>query len=537
MSLQNRREFLKSSLAGGVGMGTLSSLMAAGGGVKQPLFGKTRPNIVFIMCDQLNALALSCYGGQFATPNIDRIANEGVRFDQATCTTPFCSPSRASMVTGMYPHAHGIIFNCSNTGKKKDLANYSHPSHLMDGLTPDDITTERILYEAGYATHHYGKWHLDGDDLPYYRDMYRTNLEYAMEMADVFWKVRKNDKNTWMNWYNWSLPVEIAPPLQKAVKSLGNRWDGMVYSDFITKMGKLKFSHEQNYEVHITDKTVGRIKNLGDKPFMITCSFNGPHDPNVVHSPYYDMFDPKKIKLLPNGDFREKRFEKDISRRIVADLDEDSLREFMRIYYGMVKLIDEQVGRILDALQTAGKIDDTIILFTADHSDMMSGHGMVWKSTSAFYDEVARIPLLIRYPKRFKPQVSELAVDGTDFMPTLLNLTSMPIPKQAQGQNLVPFLTGQKEPSKARSYTFSERVSSKHRQRSKVSLDADIKGSFMVRGKGYKYIQYGKDEYLYNLTEDPGETKNLVKDSKYRSVHQEMVQELNNWLKRTNWPG
>ena len=529
---QTRREFLKSNLAGAIGIATVPALAESYSHKTNALNSKRlHPNIMFIMCDQLNAQALSCYGGAVDTPNINRIANEGVRFNQAACTAPSCSPSRASIVTGMYPHSHGIVQNCSITGKKR---NPVHLDMVMEGLNTEDITTEKVLYESGYATHHYGKWHLDGDDLPYYRDMYRIGQEYAMEMSDVFWRTRAADKNIWMNWYNWSLPVEIAPPLKKAVTALGSRWDNKIYADFIRKMGKLKLPHEQNYEVQVCDRTVERIKKT-DKPFMITCSFNGPHDPNVVHSPYYDMFDPKKIKLLPNGNFREKRFENNWGRKVVVDLGEDCLREFMRIYYGIVKMIDDQVGRILKALENAGKLDNTIIIFTADHGDMMSGHGMIWKSTSACYDEIVKVPLLIRYPKVFKPQISELATDGTDFMPTILDLVGLPIPSQVQGQSLVPYLTGQVDLSKARAFTFNERIKLKERGIPKRKM-AKAKGSFMTRGKGWKYILYpNSEEYMYNLVEDPGETRNVVHDVRYRSVRNEMSTELRKWLQRTGW--
>ncbi len=517
--METRREFLRNT---SLAVTSISGMSILSGGCAENLTsGSSKgpaPNIVFIQCDQLNAKALSCYGGQVNTPNIDRLAKEGVKFTNAACVTPFCSPSRATWITGMYPHAHGIVGNVPYSGTGQH------------GITDDDVTTEKILNDSGYATHHYGKWHLDAAP-SWYPDMYRNQTEYPREMNPVFTKVSTMDRDKWMYWYAWRLPVTVSDVIKENSKNLKLG----TYHDFIAKMGKLELPVEQNCDVRVCDKTVERIRALKDRPFMITCSFNYPHDPNVVPSPYYDMFDPDKATLAENRKVREKRFEKDWSRHIVDALKEPGLREFIRIYYAMVKLIDDQVGRILNTLEETGQLENTVIIFTADHGDMMSGHGMVWKSTNSFYDEIVRVPLIIRYPKLFKPHICDMAVDFTDFMPTILALGDKPIPKQAQGQNLVPYLTGQKDRSQARQYTFSERVSRHKKGLRKVA--PGTKASFCVRGQGFKYCKYPGQEYLYDLKKDPGEEEDIVKDPLYKDRLEIMRTELDNWLKRTNWTG
>jgi arylsulfatase A-like enzyme len=517
--MQTRRAFLRQASLAITSLGTMSMQtgQCAGNPVAHSSPAST-PNVVFIQCDQLNARALGCYGGEVDTPHIDRLAKEGVRFTNAACVTPFCSPSRATWITGMYPHAHGIVGNVPYGGKGQL------------GIADEDVTTERILNESGYATHHYGKWHLTGTP-SYYPDMYRNQIQYPQEMAQVFSEVTKMDRAQWMKWYAWNLPVTVSD----AVKDNSKNLKLGTYHDFIAKMGRLDLPVEQNCDVRVCDNAVEAIKTNRGRPFMVTASFNYPHDPNVVPLPYYDMFDPDKVTLADSRDIREKRFDRDWSRHIVTALNEPGLREFIRIYYAMVKLIDDQVGRLLQALEETGQLENTVIIFAADHGDMMSGHGMVWKSTSSFYDDIVRVPLMIRYPKRFKAQICDMAVDFTDFMPTILALTGRSIPQQVQGQNLVPYLAGQSDQTQARQYSFTERVT-RHKQGLR-KVEPGTNASFCVRGQGYKYCKYPSQEYLYDLKRDPGEETDCVNDPLYKERLEIMRTELANWLKRTNWTG
>jgi arylsulfatase A-like enzyme len=206
-----------------------------------------RPNILFIMSDDHAAQAVSAYGSRVnSTPNIDRIAREGVRFDQAVCTTPFCSPTRASIITGLYPHKHGIVTNVF----RRDYPAFPSPP-TEEGIHVADVTTEKLLHEAGYATHHYGKWHLADEDLPYYTDMYGEHHEYDAEMADVFAAVRKRDRATWMDWYGWALPVEQTAAFRQAVEGLGEKWKVGMLLDFGAKMGRSTLPLAQDFDVRV----------------------------------------------------------------------------------------------------------------------------------------------------------------------------------------------------------------------------------------------------------------------------------------------
>jgi len=530
--MNTRRQFLKIAGGGAIlgGLGFLSSCKSEKLRVenKSKVSGKS-PNVLFFLLDQLAVGVCSYDGGPVPTPNIDRLAGEGVKFTQATCPTPYCSPTRMSAITSKYPHQHGITLNVGWNQK---------------GITINDVTTEKILWENGYETHHYGKWHLEGDDMPYYTDMYRQFPEHLDAMKDVFEKVSQSDPRGYQNWYEMYFPVELWPPFKDAVDKMDPElWKGKDFAQFTAKMGRLKLPVSQEFDVRVGDHAVSTLRRVCNKsqPFMLTCAINAPHDPYVVASPYYEMFDPMKIKLPDNKDKRESRFENDWSRRNIADvdkpgLDNPSMREFMRIYYALTKLADDQVGRIIKVLEETGELDNTLIIFAADHGDMLGGHGMAWKSTTAFYEEIVRVPLIIRYPKMFKPQSIDMAVDHTDLMPTILAIVGEQIPQHCEGQSLVDYMTGQKDPSTAYSFKFSERIEGNPSGERQVL--PGTKGSFMIRGKGWKYIQYSDSgEYMYNLHEDPLELHNVVDEFKYNDIKAQLKNELKNWLKKTNWHG
>ncbi len=482
------------------------------------------PNVLLIMCDQLSANVLGCYGGQVPTPNIDRLAEEGVLFTSAMCTTPFCSPSRASIITGKYPHSHGILTNVN----RRDYPAIPAPP-TQQGIAMSDTTTEGVLAGRGYRTHHYGKWHLMDDDLPYYTDMFGEHHEYATVMGEVFDVVREQSAQTWMDWYGWALPVAVDERLAAACDAMGDAWQNRRLSDFITKMGRLRLPVEEVFDVQVADRTRAALRAADTAPFMITCSFNYPHDPNVVPSPYYETFSPDALDLPENVEAREARFEKDWSREIVRSLGEPGLREFMRVYHASVKLIDDQVGRVLNELDAQGLADNTVVVFTSDHGDMAGGHGMVWKSTSAFYEEVARVPLIIRYPHAVRPGQMQMPVSVADLMPTLLDLTGAPVPKGTEGHSLAPYLTGVKPEGSAPAYRVCERLvaNADHTR----AFRPQRRGVFMVRAAGSKYCRYaGGEEFLYDLTRDPGETENVSGNPEYSAVEAEFRAHLDSWL-------
>lgn len=483
-----------------------------------------RPDILVFMCDQLNAGVLSCYGGQVPTPNIDALAQTGVRFSSAVCPTPFCSPSRASMITGVYPHSHGITYNVN----KRDYPAISSPD-TEEGIWCEDITTDRLLHEEGYETHHYGKFHLMDDTLPYYPDMFGEHHEYEKIMRDTFEQVRSRDPSEWMDWYDWILPVKQSTEFAEAAAAVRDRWEGTRLDEFIAKMGMLELPWERTFDYMTAERTVQMLEKECTGPRMITCSFNYPHDPNVVPERYYSMFDPSEVSLPANYETLEERFEGDRSRRILKDLGETGVREFSRIYFGCVKMIDDLVGRVMDGLERSGRLDNTIVVFTADHGDMCGGHGMVWKSTSSFYEEVVRVPLIIRFPGKCAPRVAESPVNLTDIMPTLLEAAGAEVPAHVEGVSMWPMICGDKKWQDFPEYTFSERLAVSPDHSRAIGPERD--GHFMIRSRDWKFCRYSTgEEFLYSLRDDPGETADVSGVKTYTAVKETLAAELDRWL-------
>ena len=508
---------------------TRRSVLRFGGAALAAGAAPAGPNVLTIISDQLNASVTSVYGGPVSTPNLERLARRGMVFSNATCPTPFCSPSRASIVTGQYPHHHGIVYNVM----KVDYPAVKSQG-VDEGITAADTTADKILSAKGYQTHQYGKWHLSGDSLAYYPDQYGECREYAREMLPMFSEIRKRPREEWMNWYDWILPVTVDPgyrgtwaeddPIRKRPNS-----------DFMLKIGRLDLSHKDLFDIRVADRTVQKLRSLDARPFSMTCSLMWPHDPNVIPMPYYADYDPGHIELRGNGSIRERRFENDLSRQGMARHSDIRLREFLRVYYGTVRLIDDQVGRVLDALDASGRADDTIVIFTADHGDMASGHGMFWKSTSAFYEEIVRIPMMISWPGKVQPGKCEAAASLVDLAPTILDLTGHRIPAGMQGSSLAPVLLG-KSSSARYVYSFSERVQANAAHTR--NLDERTTSHFMVRGDGWKYAVYSDgEEFLYDLTKDPGETRNLAAERSCLNRKSDLRRELRNWLNRTGYPG
>jgi len=356
-----------------------------------------RPNLLFIFPDQFRAMAMGFVGADpVQTPNLDRLAAGAVYFPNAVSNFPVCSPYRAMLLTGRWPHATGMTGNC-NSGS---------PSLF---LKPEERCFSDVLAEAGYAAGYIGKWHLD------------TPADEDARYGEG----RRGDGNVW-DAYTPPGPRRHGFTFWHAYGCCDRHlkphyWHNDAPVSQPTPVDGWSVRHETDVAVDFILNRDGRTRDPA-KPFALFLAFNPPHTPfSQVPDEYrarYAGRTPAELLTRPNvaADARG-----DLARRSVAD------------YFAAVTGIDEQVGRLLGALDQAGVADDTIVVFTADHGEMMGSQGRMHKGV--IFEESSRIPLLIRYPARLEPGHDPLHINVPDMMPTLLGLMGLghAVPKPVQG--------------------------------------------------------------------------------------------------------
>ena len=471
-----------------------------------------RPNVLFLMTDEQHHQSLSITGNPYIkTPNMDRIAKEGVLFTNATCVTPYCSPSRASMITGVYPHTHRILMNVSpGRSKQAPLKHDAFPN------------TECILHGAGYATGHRGKWHLgDKGDFPCYESFAyaaKTNPDYGRFLQKHLPREQfagDKDPGRYLG-----RPVKKIDAIRKGWQTFHDiPKNGVAY---IATIGRTVVPPELLPETQITSQVLGLIDRHKDRSFMITASWSPPHDLWVTPEPYYSMVPRAEMKLpgttkLPPWDQRGP------SKRLGDIMGPEGVKEYAAIYHGMVKYIDDQLGRVLKRLDDLGLADDTLVVFTSDHGDMAGAHGCIGKSITSMFDDLLRVPLLMRLPGVIKPgTVVEQPVSHVDYMPTILDYLGFPIPGKIHGRSMRPLVEGKKVPW--RDYAFCQRAD-------------HIR---MLRTARWKYT-YGLHPRnpivaLYDLEADPHEDRNLAADPAHAAAVRKMHARLFDVMKTDGDP-
>jgi arylsulfatase A-like enzyme len=343
-----------------------------------------KPNLVFVFPDQWRAQATGYAGDpnlQGKTPNLDKLAAESVDFTTAVSCCPVCTPYRASLLTGQYPLTTGIFLN--------------------DLCLSDKATSIAEAYKsAGYDTAYVGKWHLDGHGRAGY-------IPPERRQGFDYWKVLECTHD-----YNHSPYYADDDPTKRV-------WDGY---DVIAQT--------RDAEGYIRDHAGN------EKPFCLFLSWGPPHNPyETAPSKYRDMFDPKSIKLRPNVGC----FGTGVSRNNSGDPQQD-----LAGYYAHIAAMDDCMGSLMKTLDDAGISDDTILVFTSDHGDMLGSQGTVRKQRP--WDESILVPFLIRYPRTARARKIAMPINTPDIMPTLLALSGVPIPKTVEGRDHSDVVKGGKAP-------------------------------------------------------------------------------------------
>ncbi len=489
----NRRDFVKSSI-----MLAAIGKFAAQRRIKAA--ANNRPNILWIMMDDCRADALGCYGRPWAkTPNMDAIAARGVRFDKAIVQNPVCVPSRKSMKSGQYAHRCGV----TAMGRPPEV----RPAY-MDKADPDMPNLLNKWKEIGIRPVNAGKTHA-----------YRKD-----------W-VSKGDRPP--HWNVCGKPV--TEPAKKRMTETGSK-----YPHAITKThkwaigGTIPYKPEETSIWEMGDLALESLKELTsqDQPFFLRVSFHAPHVACRVPESY--LVDPDTIKLpLPTDEELKSKpeFERD-NLHIYAgapQLSKEQIGIARGTYYGMVAMVDEQVGRIVDCLKKAGKLDNTIIAINSDQGFQLGEHGL-WKKR-VFYEQNVCVPFVLSCPSLLpQNKVVEEPVEMIDFIPTLMEMSGIKADNSIAGRSLMTLIHGKVKRWRRACFSEIDHSMSMYRE-----LRQNSGRRVMVRTKRWKLVYFmdervkDKDGVLYDLKKDPGETKNLYNDAKYARAVKRLERLAQKW--------
>jgi arylsulfatase A-like enzyme len=490
-----RREFVRS-----VGWGTAA--FAAGGG-RSWLFGQappTRPNILYIMADDHTTQAMSCYGGRLnATPSMDRIAREGVRFNDCFCTNGICAPSRAVILTGKYSHINGLRDN----------------AQVFDG---SQVTFPKILREAGYRTGMIGKWHLKSDPtgfddwriLPgqgeYYNPDFIENGEKRNRVGYVtdlitdfsldFLKDAQERRQPFLLMMHHKAPHRNWQPAPR----------------HLTLYDKTTFPEPETlFDDYATRSRAAREQQMTLRDFMTL-------DSDLKMGPPPERMNAEQ-KRLWEAAYAPKR---EAFRR--ANPQGDALvrwkyQRYMQDYLGCVAAVDESVGRVLDHLDRSGQTADTLVVYASDQGFYLGEHG--WFDKRFMYEESLRMPLLMRLPGIVRPGlVNADLVSNLDFAPTFLTLAGLRPPVAMQGASFADILrTGKSYKRRGAIYYHYYEFPAVHM----------AKRHYGIRTKRYKLIHfyYDIDAWeLYDLEKDPRELHNIYDEPSSAGLVKDLTAEL-----------
>jgi choline-sulfatase len=438
---------------------------------------KKRPNILFLMTDHTNAQALAP-GSQCLTPNLDALANEGIRFGRCYTTNAICSPARASLMTSLYPSTHGR-WDCTHTQRPE----------WIDVPADRFASFSTLLAEAGYYNGYFGKWH----------------VEQTGKLEDFGWHE--------YDCFNDGMGCKAGASNRVVVPKDG-------YRDYLLA-GMDESDTERRHPAFEQGIDFIHRSAQDRRPFCCFVSTEEPHDPYIPPKQFLDMYDLNSISLSPT--LRDEPTNKpEIVRRMRSvwnALTDDDWRRVTASYWAVITTLDREIGRILDVLKETDQYENTIIVFTSDHGDMLGGHGLATKGVGTPYEEVYNIPLIMRVPGMTHGiEDDQILTSLVDLAPTLLDLCGMEELPDAQGRSLQPVIEGKAGHEDWRD-AYAEFFGQRFVYTQRIVWHAEWK---------YVFSPGGIDE-LYNLVEDPHERNNLADDQEHKDVLIEMCKRM--WRK------
>lgn len=491
-------------------------------------------NVLFIMCDQLRWDYLSCYGHpHLKTPNIDRLASRGVRFNRAYIQSPICGPSRMSFYTGRYVRSHGSSWN-------------NFPLKL------GELTLGDHLRPLGVDTVLVGKTHMTADRESMKRYGIEENTVIGARLAECGFDVYERDDGL-----HPDSDYDPNPRYNDYLKSKGynepNPWNtranGVVAeTDDETGLGWfLKYSNrpanvaeEDSETPYLTRRFMDFINERSDNSsWMCHLSFIKPHWPYIVPQPYHDMYGPETwlppIRSEAEKDNPNPVFGAFMKARVSQSFARDEVRNtVMPAYMGLIKQIDDQMGHLFQFMQERGLMENTMIVFTSDHGDYLGDHWLGEKEL--FHDPSVRVPLIIYDPSpeadNARGTVCEDLVEGIDLAATFLDFFGgAAIPHRLEGRSLLPLLHGHR-PEEWREFAFSEYDYSPTPARMELGLEPSKCRLIMAVSHKWKYIHAETfAPMLFDLENDPDELTDLGTSPDHQEVRDQLKDVVFAWTR------
>lgn len=445
-----------------------------------------RPNVLWICADDLAAYTLGCYGNaQARTPNIDRLAAGGIRFDRAYCNSPVCTASRQSFLTGRYPRSIGV-------------------TQLKSALPESETTLAKMLAAAGYRTAAIGKMHFNSPlkhgfemrlDIPEYQQALKNRVKQALGddvRVQPPWKPFKDPASIWLN--SECLPVGLTDA------DMSGTWFAQQAADYLNQ--------------------------ASGEPFFLMVSFYEPHSPFVFPVEYRGRRETKSFVVPgvePQDDWQ--------IPAIFRDLTPVQKQGIMAAYYTAEEFVDKNIGLVLDALKASGHDGDTLVVLTGDHGYMLGQHGRFEKHCS--YEPAVRAPLVIRLPGERAGRHTDALVEFIDIVPTVLDACHVPVPPAVQGRSLSPLLSGN-------ATSHRDRVIVEYSENDEAMIrDERFKLVYVTgrrqRDDGYlpaKPLDHRVIE-LFDEQEDPDELHDLSGRPEHAARIDALLRELADHLRRT----